>query len=410
MSLKQIVIFEPYCEGHKLFHCRRIARCLCAHDCKVILATRKACFHHPLILSMRRELGTMYELLEIPDCTWEHRLIRSKRWFVSQLGYYLWFCLRARGPIQKKCPEYIFIPYLDYFVYAAGLLGSPFHQTRWGGMLMSLRIGYQEMGIRIHRYHKLRILKEYAFLRLIQHGHIDTVFSIQEPPVRYIERTRPHLSSRFQYVPDPIPELKKIKKETARAVFHLPEGKILILLYGEISLRKGLKELIESFRQSTFPPDVDLILAGRQTEDGTQYLNTQWPQHLMDENRLFIINRFIDDEEESILFSACDIVWVAYKNFSLSSGVLYLAAEMGRPVIGSACGLIEYTIEKEKIGMTVDLDNEVSIINAISILSADKQRYKICQENALKLAKKHDEQIFIDQISNKILMAISTKA
>ena len=85
-----------------------------------------------------------------------------------ELAY--WRLLRAwyKAHAETVQPDVVFLPYLDYCLYAIGLLGSPFSGCPWVGLAMRPSFHYQEMGV-IAPKPSLARLKKALFFRMLSH-------------------------------------------------------------------------------------------------------------------------------------------------------------------------------------------------------------------------------------------------
>ena len=83
------------------------------------------------------------------------------------------------------------------------------------------------------------------------------------------------------------------------------------------------------------------------------------------------------DEIMEVKLLATDIVWVAYKNYSYPSGVLYQAASLGLPVINSKDGLINQLNNKYKFGISINITNIDESANKLNYLLKNKVYLKL---------------------------------
>jgi glycosyltransferase involved in cell wall biosynthesis len=159
-----------------------------------------------------------------------------------------------------------------------------------------------------------------------------------------------------------------ISRESARAALALPQGRPVLLVYGSIDWRKGVRELLES--QITLQEDRQpvIVLAGALTNSIRNWLGADcWKRQVRD-GQLLIIDRFTSSNEASMLFSSCDAVWLGYRGHMGSSGVLWQAVAHGRPVIACDEGLIGWLARKYRLGVVIDVSRHESVSRAIADL------------------------------------------
>ena len=135
----------------------------------------------------------------------------------------------------------------------------------------------------------------------------------------------------------------KPDKRTARRKLGLAEDEKVILFFGYVRPYKGLDILLTAMRSL---PDVTLVIAGEFYEPQKYYekdlsrLGT----------RVIIFDKYIEDDDVSLLFSAADAVVLPYLS-ATQSGVAHLAIAYKTPIIASRVGDLRSIV---KNGMLVD--------------------------------------------------------
>ena len=115
-------------------------------------------------------------------------------------------------------------------------------------------------------------------------------------------------------------------------------------------------------------------------------------------NKVIIINRYIPDKMEHIIFRASDLTWTGYsKDFYGSSGVFFLSCLNRIPVITSDHGVIGWYGKIFKVGKSVDLENKTKLIKTINAIFKKKIKYNFNEVN-----KKHNFINFGKKISRQL--------
>ena len=161
-----------------------------------------------------------------------------------------------------------------------------------------------------------------------------------------------------QYLADPFPDTRANEPQLARARLGLGAGKHL-LVYGAISERKGIQELVTGLAQRRGGDKPTLVIAGEQDDETRAFLGSSEALS----PAAVVMDRFISAEDELDLFSACDVIWLGYKGHYGMSGVLVQAYRFGKPVIATADGLIGWFCRTGELGPVVE-DLSVASINA----------------------------------------------
>jgi glycosyltransferase involved in cell wall biosynthesis len=150
----------------------------------------------------------------------------------------------------------------------------------------------------------------------------------------------------------------------ARLQLKLPADVQLVLLFGEISARKGVLSLLEAAADPACSPHVHVMLAGRFTER-RQLLENAAFRRLNADGRLHAIDGYVSGEQERQVLSAADCTCLGYTGSYGMSGVMVLSGRHGVPVLASREGLIGYFAKKHEIGMIIDPRNRASVVNAL---------------------------------------------
>lgn len=152
----------------------------------------------------------------------------------------------------------------------------------------------------------------------------------------------------------------KADKQTAIKQLGLPENKKLLLYFGYIRDYKGLDLLIESI--SKLDESYHLILAGECYGDFTRY--TDQIKALGVSDRISLLNRYIPDNEVTLLFSAADVCVLPYKS-ATQSGVTAIALHFELPLIVTNVGGLKELVFHEKTGLLVQEPKTEQIIEQV---------------------------------------------
>lgn len=142
----------------------------------------------------------------------------------------------------------------------------------------------------------------------------------------------------------------RIPKQQARDQLSLPVEKPVLLFFGIVRPYKGLRVLLEALgqlRQRGLSPI--LLVAGEFWEDSQLYQEQMEQLGIQDQVRLD--NRYIPDEEASVMFSAADALVAPYVD-GTQSGAAEIALGFGLPLIVSeivAQGIVEQNRKSTRI-------------------------------------------------------------
>lgn len=263
----------------------------------------------------------------------------------------------------------VFVPYLDYFLYAAGLLGSPFGDVPWVGLAMRPSFHHAAMAVRSPTPH-FAWAKRRLFFRLLRQPSLRALLTIDESMAAYLA-DRPS-AAKVRFLPSPTVLRSRATRELARSRLGLGSARQILLVYGGLTQRKGIPHLLRAMSDPAFPNTVDVVLAGKLSMPTATELASPAAGQLIAQGRIHVFDRFLDDNEESYAFSAADFVWLGYVRHYGPSGVLAQAGAMGLPVIADDHGLIGWQTRRHDMGLLVNVDDAHGVASAVGHLARDR--------------------------------------
>jgi glycosyltransferase involved in cell wall biosynthesis len=114
-----------------------------------------------------------------------------------------------------------------------------------------------------------------------------------------------------------------------------PEGRPVVLFYGNVRPYKGLADLIASFREVRAKVPAVLAVAGTFFESVEGYRRQIADLGLEDDVKLF--PDYVPDSEVAPLLGLADVVVLPYRSGS-QTGIAPLAAALGKPVVATEAG------------------------------------------------------------------------
>lgn len=393
---RRVLVLEPNATGHHGVYLNWIVRGMLSRGLHVgVVSTGKA-LSHPSLEDLAHHHGeslTFYTNVTAPASV---RRLSSIGLVHSELAHWALFRNWYRTVAPRLQPDLVLLPYLDYCLYAVGLLGSPFGSTSWAGLAMRPSFHYQSSGV-IAPQPTQSLLKRRLFQRAIKQRSLRALFTTDEPLARYMERTR---TRRIVYLlPEPINIGAKMDKAEARRSLNLPRPGKLVLLYGQVDHRKGLRELLLAAQSPKFPTETSIVVAGSVTESAKILLRQPWVKSLLQDSRVFVLDHFLDAGEERAVFSAADVVWLGYRGHYVSSGVLGQAGRMGIPVLACPEGVIGWTTRKYGLGLCVPPSDSDAVGSALTELTADTEATRTMALNGKEAFARHTVDDAIDVLS-----------
>lgn len=384
--LRRVLLIEPHAEGHHAVYLAWMVEALLEAGYEITVQTTSKAAKHPgfdAVSKMPAQILPMAEQRSIPGLTVEKGLMPLiKREFGYWRLFHSWY---KEFEASSGVPDIVFLPYLDYCLYAIGIFGSPFDQTQWGGVAMRPSFHYATMGV-VTPKPALSSVKHTLFARALRCKNLRLLFTVDEPLLEYSRKRRLGIK-KIEFLPEPADFVSFPTRESAREHLGLPSEKLSILVYGAVTMRKGIDRLLDAALDPEFPKRVTVIVAGRPDEEVRRYLQRTEIQALARASRLILIDRFIAPEEEGVLFSAADAVWLGYVNHYNASGVLVQAARAGRPVIACRDGVLGWQANRHKMGWIIDVARKNDILRAVhSLVTAPKKAARLGRNGQLSYA------------------------
>lgn len=142
-----------------------------------------------------------------------------------------------------------------------------------------------------------------------------------------------------------------VARELALGSLGIPPESKVILFFGFIRAYKGLDLLLKAYAQGRFRNrNLKLIIAGEYYEESTLYSKLISENGI--DNDVFLFDRFINDDEVSIFFSAADLVVQPYRS-ATQSGVTQIAYHFGKPMLVTDVGGLKEIVPNGKCGYVV---------------------------------------------------------
>ena len=210
--------------------------------------------------------------------------------------------------------------------------------------------------------------REKAFLyRILRHPQLQTLFCLDPFAVKHLARLHSHVSA--VHLPDPVQIPKDLvpQSRSIREVLGVAPGRQVFLLFGALTERKGIYQLLEAIL--TLSPDLCqklcLLVVGESKIKAP--LENQIAT-VCQARPVQIIRRyeFIPQQDVQTYFQLADVVLAPYQHHVGMSGILLLAAAAQKPVLSSNYGLMGEMVRRFGLGLTVDSSRPSEIIKGLT--------------------------------------------
>ena len=383
----KVLIFEPHAIGHHGPYLHWMATGLADRGFEVSIVTLQETMAHPSMRALAKTAFTegagslQFIGVATPVVPLSGETGGTASLVTREQAYWRLFRAWYKAYANNIRPDVVFLPYLDYCLYAIGLFGSPFGDCPWVGLAMRPSFHYCAMDVLAPRPAFAR-LKKALFSRTLRNGYLRRLLTVDEPLANYLVDTQ-RASGKVAFFPEPAEFGELPARSEAKRKFGMAPERKLILLYGAVTARKGVVELLRALEAPGFPSVADVLLAGKVAEPAIRKLLAEsWVCALRDQGRVKVIDRFIELEEEPALFAAADIVWVGYRGHYSSSGILAQAANVGRPLLACDEGVLGWQTRRHGLGRTVNPADTAEVNAAVDALLAEQLQKSVNNRSA----------------------------
>ncbi|NQY88113.1 MAG: glycosyltransferase family 4 protein [Colwellia sp.] len=266
------------------------------------------------------------------------------------------FCKQVFILAKNNNSDLIHFLYVDRLIRALFFSGRQFEipilaTLHWAYMLPSFCQSIkQKIAARFERFLLKKLLKH--DVKLIVHSDFiaDEINKLEKGSVTAINYP---VSEDYKF--------SEVGRNDIRSKLKLAHDDQLLLCFGGTRYDKGADIAVKLLKN--LPNNYHLLIAGKEGDISYETLENIATDN---ENRLHIMNRFIDDDEVNDIFSAADVLLLLYRpNFSGQSGPLTIAGVIGVPIVATNQNVLSETINKYNLGSVAEASDSVKVLNAI---------------------------------------------
>lgn len=161
----------------------------------------------------------------------------------------------------------------------------------------------------------------------------------------------PGIRSAVWHVPD---AWRRESASTGRTVSFAEPGRTSVLIFGDISRRKGVPLFLKALAKLPQESRILGVLVG-QMEPEIRSEMGDVIEHLVTAGRLRVFDQWTNEEEVLAWFESCDYVACPYPpDFEFSSGTFMRGCVCGKPVIVPAHGLLGKLVRRDRDGIVYE--------------------------------------------------------
>lgn len=204
--------------------------------------------------------------------------------------------------------------------------------------------------------------------RVLNNPQFECLFSLDPFAIKHIKKL--HSQAKVFHLADPVTRGKfdQDKIEGLRRKIELNTDKKIFLLFGRLTNRKGIYQLLEAIRLLPYKLCKNLCLLLVGSIASTDKILIQSQIKVISQSlpvQIITYDKFVAEEEIPIYFQLADVILAPYQKHVGMSGILLLAAAAKKPVLASNYGLMGQLVRQNKLGIAVDSTSPQAIANGI---------------------------------------------
>ena len=194
-----------------------------------------------------------------------------------------------------------------------------------------------------------------------------------------------------------------------RSRLNISDGRKVFLLFGELSARKGIDQILEAIAllPSALCENLCLLLVGPCSPETKRQIQPKIVQ-VCDAQPVQIIERygFVRGAPVHDYFQLADVVLAPYQKHIGMSSILLHAAAFKKPVLSTNYGLMGELVRRHQLGLAVDSTQPVELMKALSRFLQDPAD-SLC--NTLRM-KQFAEQNTVEKFASTVLSTVRRSA
>jgi hypothetical protein len=383
---KRVLILDINPNGHHPTYVRWLLESPLSRSADMILASRAEMFEHPELKACSTKFTP--HIISV-DSSLEKRLSDFTTVGLLRMSWTIGKAYRrAFAQLSKIAPiDFVIVPFVDDCLLGLAAIKVPFAGVPWMAITMRTMFHFAQMGV-LAPIQRFAMVRRFLFNRILRQPSMVSMLSIDPTLVAFAEKYPGAGTRKISYLPDPATHYPVLlPRSEAKQQLGIPADTRLVLLYGEIAVRKGVLSLLEGAADPACPSCVHVLLAGR-CRDRRIIDESETYQRLRGAARVHIIDGYLNADQERQVLSAADCVWAGYTGFYGMSGIMVLSGRHSLPVLASKEGLIGYFAARHGIGILVE-PNRQSVIAGLKQFAADPEFFAQAGRKGASLFDNH---------------------
>lgn len=200
-----------------------------------------------------------------------------------------------------------------------------------------------------------------------------------------LKNCSPRLQNTYTLIPDPIDKVAIVDKISARELLGIPDDVFMVSISGAFNShpRKNGPLLINALSDQRINKKVCLLIAGNLSAEMKVSIEKS---QAFQGKRIFVIDRYLSDEELTTVTCASDLVCTPYSGYYCPSGIVLRAVKCDVPVLVPNYHWFKFMVDTFNIGWTLKTLTKSTIIDSLNEISEGNS--KLININAQRMLVK----------------------
>jgi glycosyltransferase involved in cell wall biosynthesis len=205
-------------------------------------------------------------------------------------------------------------------------------------------------------------LKSITFDRILARRDISEVLTF-DPYFTAVASQRYRFGKKVQTLAEPFDKPHRMIERTNR------RGAVQYLLFGALQARKGIRELLAALHliDAGVRNNAEFVICGE--GDLAPLIEEELPRLSAEGVTIRFIRGFLSQAQLDEELENSDVILAPYRDHIGSSGVIYQAASIRKPVIAPNTGLVGRQVAEYNLGITIDPASAVDLARAITTMT-----------------------------------------
>ena len=249
--------------------------------------------------------------------------------------------------------------------------------------------------------------EKFLLTRALRAPHLATLFFLD--PFAVSEAQKFPNGQRVRFLADPITltPVAEARVQMLRRELGIEPHRRVFLLFGEMTRRKGIFELVEALEHLNTQCRADILkrmcilFVGHTAPEMRLALQTRI-ENLVANSPVQLVGRFdyVSSEDAAAYFQMSDAVLVPYPRHTGFSGVLLHATAFQKPSLASAFGLVGQLTRMHHLGLDVDVTDPAQFARALTRFVSEDLAALCDFEQMRQFAAGHTPGKFADAVLN----------